>query len=153
MRSNQQIRRMERSMASTHVDVANAEWTSGVPFYGPAAVYDGKDVVQLKVLSDRRAEGGGIAWIVKFEPPPGKLIKIVAVALSDEHVFNLEGGRTTKSGEPVRRSGGYTLNPTGQPHSAFIGADTTSLVIYSGEPDEIVSMEIVDLQAAAGADR
>jgi len=144
---------MEGSMASTHVDVANAEWTSAVPFYGPAAVYDGKDVVQLKVLSDRRHDGGGIAWIVKFTPPAGKLIKIVATALSDEHVFNLEGGRTTKSGAPAKSSGGYTLNPKGQPHSAFIGSETVGLVIYTGEPDEIVSMEVVDLECVAGAER
>lgn len=131
-------------MVSTHVDIENAEWTAGIPFYGPAAVYDGKDIVQLKVLSDRRREGGGIAWLAKFSPPPGKLIKIVATALSDEHVFNLEGGRATKSGQPARSSGGYTLNPEGQPHSAFIGTETVSLVIYRGEPDEIVSMEVVD---------
>lgn len=31
-----------------------------------------------------------------------------------------------------------------QPHSAFIGTDTVSLVIYHGEPDEIVSLEVVD---------
>ncbi|HUC72612.1 MAG TPA: hypothetical protein VMS01_15595 [Stellaceae bacterium] len=131
-------------MASTHVDIDNAEWTSGVPFYGPAAIYEGRDIVQLKILSDRRAVGGGIAWLVKFTPPAGRLIKIVATALSDEHVFNLEGGRVTKSGQPARASGGYTLNPEGQPHSAFIGTDTVSLVIYNGEPDEIVSMEVVD---------
>jgi hypothetical protein len=131
-------------MVSTHVDIENAEWTPGIPFYGPAAVYDGKDIVQLKVLSDRRHEGGGIAWLAKFSPPAGKLIKIVATALSDEHVFNLEGGRATKSGQPARSSGGYTLNPEGQPHSAFIGTETVSLVIYRGEPDEIVSMEVVD---------
>ena len=131
-------------MATTHVDIETAAWTSGVPFYGPAAVHEGKDIVQLKVLSDRRAQGGGIAWLAKFSPPPGKLLKIVATALSDEHVFNLEGGRATKSGRPVRSSGGYTLNPKGQPHSAFIGSETVSLVIYRGEPDEIVSMEVVD---------
>lgn len=134
-------------MASIHVDVAKAEWTSGVPFYGSDATYGGKDIVQLKVLSDRRAEGGGIAWLTRFSPPPGKLIKIVATALSDEHVFNLEGGRSTKSGEPARASGGYTLNPKGQPHSAFIGTETVSLVIYRGEPDEILSLEIVDAAA------
>ena len=135
-------------MASTHVDIENAEWTPGIPFYGPAAVYDGKDIVQLKVLSDRRQEGGGIAWLVKLSPPPGKLIKIVAVALSDEHVFNLEGGRVTKTGQPARSSGGYTLNPKGQPHSALIGSETVSLVIYRGEPDEITSLEVVDLDPA-----
>jgi len=132
-------------MASTYVDVAAAEWTSGVPFYGSGAVYNGKDIVQLKVLSDRRTESGGIAWLARFSPPPGKLIKIVATALSDEHVFNLEGGRATKSGAPARGAGGYTLNPEGQPHSALIAEETVSLVIYRGEPDEIVSMEVVDL--------
>src|ERR1044071_9312942 len=119
-------------MASTHVDVANAPWTSGVPFYGPGAIHEGQDIVQLKILSDRRGAGGGIAWLAKFAPPPGKLIKIVATALSDEHVFNLEGGRTTKSGALARASGGYTLNPNGQPHSAFIGRETTSLIVYTG---------------------
>jgi hypothetical protein len=132
-------------MASTHVDVAAAEWTSGLPFYGPNAVHDGDDIVQLKVLSDRRAEGGGIAWLAKFSPPPGKLIRIVATALSDEHVFNLEGGRATKAGVPTRASGGYTLNPTGQPHSAMLAQETVSLVIYRGEPDEIVSLDVIDV--------
>jgi hypothetical protein len=131
-------------MASTHVDIEKAEWTPGTPFYGPAASFDGRDIVQLKILSDRRQEGGGIAWLAKFSPPPGKLIKIVATALSDEHVFNLEGGRGTKSGQPAKSAGGYTLNPKGQPHSALIGTETVSLVIYTGEPDEIESMEVVD---------
>ena len=131
-------------MASIRVDPDNAEWTSGVPFYGPAAVYDGRDIVQLKILSDRRREGGGIAWLVKFTPPPGKVIKVIATALSDEHVFALKGGRTTKSGEPTRVSGGYSLNTKGQPHSAFIGAETVALVIYTGEPDEVTSIEVVD---------
>ena len=131
-------------MTSIRVDPGNAEWTSGVPFYGSAAVYDGGDIVQLKILSDRRREGGGIAWLVKFTPPPGKVIKIIATALSDEHVFALEGGRTTKSGEPTRVSGGYSLNTKGQPHSAFIGTETVALVIYTGEPDEVTSMEVMD---------
>jgi hypothetical protein len=131
-------------MVSTHVDIEKTEWTPGTPFYGAAAIYEGKDIVQLKVLSDRRQEGGGIAWLVKFSPPSGKLIKIVATALSDEHVFNLEGGRVTKGGQPARSAGGYTLNPRGQPHSAFIAAETVSLVIYRGEPDEITSMEVVE---------
>jgi len=109
-------------MASQHVDIGEADWTSGAPFYGPSAVFNGNDIVQLKILSDRRAEGGGIAWLAKFSPPPGRLIKIVATAVSDEHVFNIQGGRVTKSGAPVRASGGYTLNPNGQPHSAIIGS-------------------------------
>ena len=136
-------------MASMHVDYTAMDWTCAVPFYGPAAVHDGKDIVQLKVLSDRRSEGGGIAWLVRFLPPPGKLIKIVATALSDEHVFSLQGGRTTKSGQRAQGSGGYGLNPKGQPHSAMISTETVALVIYAGEPDEIKSMEIVDIAPAS----
>jgi hypothetical protein len=136
-------------MASIHVDISAVEWTSGVPFYGADCVHDGKDLVQLKILSDRRHEGGGITWIARFQPPPGKLIKIVALALSDEHIFGLEGGRSTKSGQPVRGGGGYGLNTKGQPHSAMIAQETTSLIIYTGEPDEVRSIEVVDIAQAA----
>ena len=136
-------------MASLHVDYDAMDWSSAVEFYGPTAVYEGKDIVQLKVLSDRRREGGGIAWLVRFQPPPGKLIKIVATALSDEHIFSLQGGRSTKSGQPAQGSGGYGLNPKGQPHSAMIAQETVSLVIYSGEPDEVKSMDVVDIEPAA----
>src|SRR5260221_3814815 len=136
-------------MASMRVDDTTMGWTSAVPFYGRAAMYDGKDIVQLKVLSDRRKEGGGIAWLVKMSPPSGKLIKIVATALSDEHIFSLQGGRSTKSGERAQGSGGYGLNPKGQPHSAMIASETMALVIYAGEPDRIESMEVVDISQAA----
>src|SRR6516162_7621110 len=94
-------------MASTHIDIDTSPWTVGTTFCGQAAIYEGKELVQVKMLSDRRDEGGGSAWLVKFSPPPGKLIKIIATAQSDEHVFNLEGGRGTKTGQPVRSSGGY----------------------------------------------
>ena len=135
-------------MKSVRVDIENAEWTSAVPFYGPDAVYQGQEIVQLKVLCDRRREGGGITWIVKFVPPARKLIKIVAVALSDEHVFVLEGGRSTKSGRPTKTSGGYSLNPKGQPHSAMIASEMTALVSYVGEPDEVKSIEVVYITAS-----
>ena len=139
-------------MVSTHIDIENAEWTPGAPFYGPAEIYAGKDIVQLKLLGDRRSEDGGIAWLARFSPPPGKLIKIVTT-LSDEHIFNLEGGRETKAGQPAHSVGGYTRNPKGQPHSAFNGTETVSLVIYRGEPDEITSMEVVDLGPVPGDER
>jgi hypothetical protein len=132
-------------LASLHIDPNTVEWTSAVPFYGPNAVFEGKDVVRLKVLCDRRHEGGGITWIARFSPPAGKLIKIVAIALSDEHVFNLMGGRGTKTGGPTRASGGYGLNTQGQPHSAMISQETESLIVYTGEPDQVVSLDICDI--------
>lgn len=135
-------------MASMRVDYSEMNWTPGVPFYGPAAVYNGRDIVQLKVLSDRRSEGGGIAWLLKVTPPAGKLVKMVATAQSDEHIFNLQGGRATKSGQQAQGSGGYGLNPKGQPHSAMFAEETMALVIYTGEPDRIDSMEVVDISPA-----
>jgi hypothetical protein len=90
-------------MVSIHVDIEEAEWTPGISFYGPAARYDGKDIVQLKVLSDRRAEGGGIAWLGKFSPPPGKLIEIGSKAdLAVQHRFKLNLSSRMGSSVPSR---------------------------------------------------
>jgi len=85
--------------------------------------------------------------VVKFSPPPGKLIKIVATALSDEHIFSLQGGRSTKSGQRAQGSGGYGLNPKAA-HSAMISSETEALGDLCGRADEIKSMEIVDIAPA-----
>jgi hypothetical protein len=136
-------------MTTTRTDPEAVRWIPGIEMYGPAALYDGKPILELKTLSDRRAEGGGVAFMVRATPPEGKLIKIVAVARSDEHVFNLSGGgRVNKAGNPVGAPGGYALNPAGQPHSAMIASRNISLVIYSGEADEVKSVEVLDIEPA-----
>src|SRR5882724_5781916 len=135
---------MEAAMESISRDVDAMEWGPAQEFYGTGAVVNGREIVQLKLLSDRRDEGGGIAWLVRFAPPPGKVIKIVALARSDEHILELEGGRSTKSGRPVRGAAGYGLNTRGQPHSAMIAEESTAFVLYTGEPDEVRSLEVVD---------
>ena len=130
----------------THPDeIAWRPWTE---VFGEGAFYEGKPIIEAKTLSDRRPTGGGIAYLLRFSPPEGKLIKIVAIARSDEHVFNLAGGRATKSGQPVSIPGGYSLNPEGQPHRAMIATETTAFVLYTGEPDEVESVEIVNIAAA-----
>jgi hypothetical protein len=119
--------------------------------FGDGAFYDGVPILEVKTLSDRRAAGGGVAHLMRVSPPPGKLIKIIAVARSDEHVFNLSGGgRANKAGKPVAAAGGYTLNPEGQPHSAMIAEENIGLVIYTGEPDEVSAVEVLDIEPAAG---
>jgi hypothetical protein len=137
-------------MATVRTDPQTLPWLPGFEMYGQAALYEGQPILELKTLSDRRAEGGGVAYLLKATPPAGKLIKIVAVARSDEHVWNLSGGRANKSGKPVGVPGGYSLNPQGQPHSAMIAIETTALVVYAGEPDEVTSVEVVDIAAALG---
>jgi hypothetical protein len=135
------------SIRTNSDDVAWAPWTEA---FGDGAFYRGEPIIETKTLSDRRAEGGGVAYLLRFRPPKGKLIKVVAVARSDEHIFNLAGGRATKSGQPVTAPGGYSLNPHGQPHSAMIAAETTAFVLYAGEPDEVTSVEVLDIEPAPG---
>jgi hypothetical protein len=119
-------------VTSIHVDLDTIEWTPGSKYKGPDALYQGREVFYRKVLSDRRQEGGGFAVLSKICPPPGKMVKTVAVARSEEHVFNLRGGRVNKSEKPIEAPGNsYTLNPTGQPHSAMIATENIALVIHS----------------------
>ena len=125
-------------------------WTPWTEVFGAGAFHEGKPIIEVKTLSDRRSDGHGVAYLVRFSPPEGKLIKVVAVARSDEHVFNLAGGRTRKSGQPVSAAGGYSLNPDGQPHSAMIATETTAFVLYTGEPDEVKSVEVLDIADAPG---
>lgn len=136
-------------MASIRVDSAAVEWSPGRRFFGEHAIHDGSELVQVKVLCDRRGEGGGIAMLMKFMPPPGKVIKIIAVARSDEHAFTLTGERSTKAGQPLNAPVDYVLNTEGQPHSAFIASELTAFVFYTGEPDDITAMEVVDVEARA----
>jgi hypothetical protein len=137
-------------MPSTRVHPDDIAWTPWTEVFGDSAFYQGRPIIEAKTLSDRRAEGAGVAYLLRFSPPEGKLIKVVAVARSDEHVFNLAGGRATKSGQPVSGAGGYSLNPDGQPHSAMIATETTAFVLYTGEPDEVTSVEVLDLAPALG---
>lgn len=135
-------------MKSIMVSTSKTDWISGSDLYGEQSIYKGKELVQLKILSDRREEEGGLAYLVKFNPPVGKLFKIVAVARSDEHTYVLEGGYCNRAGQQLRFPGDYALNPTGRPHSAFVGKETVSLVVYAGAPDEIREFMVIDLKPA-----
>lgn len=128
----------------TEIHAEEIPWSPGSPLFGQSSIHEGRELVTVKVLSDRRGEGGGIALLMRFAPPPGKVIRIVAVARSDEHIFGLEGGRGTKSGQQLRFPGHYGLNPRGKVHSAHIGTETVGLVVYTGETDEIRSFDLID---------
>jgi len=65
-------------MVSTHVDIENTEWTPGTPFYGPAAIHDGTDIVQLKILSDRRSEGSSRSSPRRFRMSMSSISKAAA---------------------------------------------------------------------------
>lgn len=77
-----------------------------------------------------------------FSPPPGKRIRIKAIAESDEHVYILEGGHDDGAGKQIRFPGDYLLHPQGTPHSAILSRKTTALVIYEGEPDRVIEFRL-----------
>jgi hypothetical protein len=131
-------------MKSMIVNTDSLPWSSAREVFGPNSLYKGTEVAHYKILTDRREEGGGITYLLRFSPPPGKLLKIIATAASDEHVYLLEGGYCDKTGAQLRFPGTYGLNPQGKPHSAFVGVETTALVIYTGAPDEIHDFGVVE---------
>lgn len=131
-------------MKAINVRTAEAAWTPASQTMGSRTVYEGKETVRMKILSDRRAEGGGLAYMLNVLPPPGKIVRIIAVAQSDENVYLLQGGHCNKAGEQIHFPGDYTLNPKGHPHSAYFAAETTSLVICTGEPDELRELGVID---------
>ena len=77
-------------------------WVPASVLFGEKLLVEGEDVIFLKILSDRRSEGGGVAELSKFSPPSGKRIRIKAVAESDEHVYILEGGHEDGTGKQIR---------------------------------------------------
>lgn len=131
-------------MKAYKIPTETIDWEPGVMLFGQACLVDGAPVAWAKGLSDRRSEGGGVAYLLRLSPPAGKLIRIVAVARSDEHIYILEGGHCNKLGERLAHPGAYGINAEGRPHSAFFAEETIALVMYRGEPDEVHQFGIVE---------
>lgn len=112
--------------------------------------YNGKELAWVKVLSDRRIEGKGFAYMLKLCPPERKMINLVAVARSDEHVWLLEGGFCDRRGRQRAFPGDYKLNPEGHPHGALCAEETVALVICTGEPDETRELTVLDIPIPNG---
>ncbi len=119
-------------------------------FAGPGgllAEHDGAPFAYIKELSDRRKDGGGYAYLLRLVPPTGCMVRIIAIARSDEHVFLLEGGYCNKAGELIAAPGAFGLNVKGSPHSAFCAVETVGYVVCTGDPDEIRGLDVVPINA------
>jgi len=90
-------------MTSVRVAIDQVPWLPASEMFGQAAVYQGKPIIEAKTLTDRRSEGGGISYLLRFCPPEGKLIKVVAVARSDEH--SPAAGRPRRVSQPLPPEG------------------------------------------------
>lgn len=122
------------------------DWTKGSAILGDKCLYEGSELAYFKILSDKRKEGKGIAYLIKFVPPEGKMIKTVAKARSEENVYITKGNMRDKRGEIKMVEGDYALNETGHPHSQFVFEESIALVICSGEIDETIDFGVVDIE-------
>ncbi|MHB8232221.1 MAG: cupin domain-containing protein [bacterium] len=121
-------------------------WTNGSAIMGDKCLYEGKELAYFKILSDKRKEGKGITYLLKFVPPKGKMIKTVAKARSEENVYIIKGDMRDKRGEIKMTEGDYALNETGHPHSQFVMDESVALVVCSGDIDEIIDFGVVDIE-------
>ncbi|MFW0883474.1 hypothetical protein ACMCNP_00185 [Candidatus Acidulodesulfobacterium sp. H_13] len=121
-------------------------WTPASSIYGKDILYDDKEIVFIKRLTDRLENGKGIAYLIKFIPPEEKIIRTVAVARSDEHVYILEGGYCLRNGEQRLLPEDYILNPEGHSHAALVNIKTVVLVVCAGQPDEVKEISVIETQ-------
>ena len=131
-------------MKAEKIVTSDIIWKPATDVFGDRVFHRNQILVENKVLSERRAEGGGVAYLVKFNPPENSLLKVVATARSDEHVYLLQGAYCNRAGESIAAPGAYGINAAGRHHSAFIGTETVALVIYCGDPDEVHQLDVVD---------
>jgi hypothetical protein len=136
------------SMKAAKIVTDQLDWKVFAGPGGRLAEHNGVPFAYIKELSDRRKDGRGYAYLLRLVPPPDRLVRIIAVARSDEHVFLLEGGYCNKAGELIASPGAYGLNVEGSPHSAFCAIETVGYVVCTGEPDEIRGLDIVPIEAA-----
>ncbi len=47
-------------------------WTLASSIYGESVMYDGKDIVFVKQLTNRLENGKGVAYLIKFIPPKAR---------------------------------------------------------------------------------
>ena len=120
------------------------DWTPASSIYGESVLHNGKEIVFVKQLTKRLENGKGVAYLIKFLPPEGKMIRTVAVARSDEHVYILEGGHCFRNGERRFSPGDYILNPEGHPQAALVNIETVALVICTGATDEVKEITVIE---------
>src|SRR5262245_29621275 len=89
----------------------------------------------------------GLTVISRYTAPPGKAWKIIgkASALGREG-YIMEGGYCNKTGRLIAGPGTFMFNAPGAIHGGISCHLTLYIHCCSGEPDEIVSLELIDFE-------
>ena len=94
-----------------------------------------------------RRHSHGLTVISRYTAPPGKAWKIVgrASALGEE-VYIMDGAYYAPSGRVIAGPGSYMFNAPGAVHGGISRDLTLFIHCCSGEPDEIVSIDLIDFE-------
>ena len=133
---------MEEQWKSFRMDPAEGAWE---PASYNIRTEDGREYGRWRrVLRKHRH---GLTVISRYKSPPGKAWKIVgrASALGEE-VYIMEGAYYDSRGRVLAGPGTFMFNASGAVHGG-ISRDLTLLIhCCSGEPDEIVSIDLIDFE-------
>jgi hypothetical protein len=89
----------------------------------------------------------GLTVIARFLAPPGKAWRIVGKATElGEEVYLMDGFYYNTSGRIVARPGTFLFNAPGALHGGISRDLTLYVHCCSGEPDEIVSAQLIDFE-------
>jgi hypothetical protein len=94
-----------------------------------------------------RKDPHGLTVISRYTAPPGKAWKIIGKASElGEEVYIMDGAYYNNAGRIVAGPGTFMFNAPGAVH----GGISCGLILYihccSGEPDEIVSIDLIDFE-------
>ena len=131
--------------------MTNAAWESFV--VSPEA--EGWEAAPYNVRVDGREYGRwrrvlrrhrhGLTVISRHEAPPGKAWQIVGRASSlGEEVHIMAGAYYSKAGRVIAGPGTFMFNAPGAAHGGISRDLTLFIHCCSGEPDEIVSIDLID---------
>jgi hypothetical protein len=92
-------------MPSIRTEPDSVAWTPWTEVFGDGAFYEGRPIIEAKTLSDRRNEGGGIAYMLRFRPPEGKLIRLSrSRARTSTSSFSAAGGQPSRGSRSAPRA-------------------------------------------------
>ncbi|SJZ32536.1 hypothetical protein SAMN02745126_00358 [Enhydrobacter aerosaccus] len=133
---------MESSWKSFRVDPVSAPWE---PARYNVVVEDGREYGRWRRVLRRHSHG--LTVISRYKAPPGKAWKIVGKAPElGEEVFIMEGAYYNGSGRVIAGPGTFMFNAPGAVHGGICRDLTLFIHCCSGEPDELLSVDLVDFE-------
>lgn len=94
-----------------------------------------------------RRDAHGLTVISKYTAPPGKAWKIVGKAPPlGEEVLIMEGAYYNVEGRVTAAAGTFMFNAPGAIHGGISRELTLFIHCASGQPDELLSVELIDFE-------